>query len=175
MFSQPKLSNNDIETYIHRLVNAERRNHNLSELAYDPRLAYVALGHSSDMARRNYFDHRGRDGSDASERAMRAGYPYVKRVGNLNYTGIGENIFACGINKSTRTEIEEIRQGNRVIKRNTRVIEDPFTSIEVARLAVNNWMSSEGHRRNILTPHYNREGIGIASSASMIYVTQNFY
>ena len=34
----------------------------------------AAAGHARDMARKNYFDHRGRDGSQPKDRVLRAGY-----------------------------------------------------------------------------------------------------
>ncbi len=37
-------------------------------------LADAAAGHARDMARKNYFDHRGRDGSQPKDRVLRAGY-----------------------------------------------------------------------------------------------------
>lgn len=52
-------------------------------LAWNARLAQAALAHSRDMAARNYFSHRGRDGSQAGVRAQREGYRWY---------GIGENI-----------------------------------------------------------------------------------
>jgi uncharacterized protein YkwD len=46
---------------------------------------------------------------------------------------------------------------------------------EIAQQAVEGWMSSPGHRQNILTPQWTREGIGLAiSSDGKIYATQNF-
>ena len=44
----------------------------------------------------------------------------------------------------------------------------------VAKDAVNGWMDSPGHRKNILTPEFDREGIGVKVSAFSIYITQNF-
>jgi uncharacterized protein YkwD len=50
----------------------------------DP-LGDAAFGHSDDMARHDYFDHRGRDGSGVGQRAQRRGYRGSR---------IGENIAA---------------------------------------------------------------------------------
>ncbi len=45
----------------------------------------------------------------------------------------------------------------------------------LARKVVAGWMHSPGHRKNILTPHWKREGIGVAIGAGeKVYVTQNF-
>jgi uncharacterized protein YkwD len=54
-------------------------------LKWNERLAQTALAHSSDMAQRNYFDHRSPEGSQAGERALRSGY---------RWRSIGENIAA---------------------------------------------------------------------------------
>jgi uncharacterized protein YkwD len=52
-------------------------------LAWNAPLAAAALAHSRDMAEQRYFSHQGKDGSDAGERAHRAGYQWRR---------IGENI-----------------------------------------------------------------------------------
>lgn len=49
-------------------------------LAWNPALGNAALAHSRDMAMRRYFSHRAGDGSQAAERALRAGYSW-RRVG----------------------------------------------------------------------------------------------
>ncbi|WP_159627446.1 CAP domain-containing protein [Massilia puerhi] len=49
-------------------------------LAWNPALGNAALAHSQDMATRRYFSHHARDGSQAAERALRAGYTW-RRVG----------------------------------------------------------------------------------------------
>ena len=52
-------------------------------LVWDDRLASASLAHSTDMARGQYLEHAGRDGSGPPERATRAGYPW---------RAVGENI-----------------------------------------------------------------------------------
>jgi hypothetical protein len=52
-------------------------------LTWNSSLAASALAHSRDMAEQRYFSHQGKDGSDAGERARRAGYQWRR---------IGENI-----------------------------------------------------------------------------------
>ena len=39
---------------------------------------------------------------------------------------------------------------------------------------VDGWMNSPGHRENILTPDWRSEGVGVAVSGDVVYVTQNF-
>ena len=49
-------------------------------LIWNPALGNAALAHSEDMATRRYFSHNARDGSQAADRAARAGYTW-RRVG----------------------------------------------------------------------------------------------
>ncbi len=50
----------------------------------------------------------------------------------------------------------------------------PQTPEEVASIAVDWWMNSEGHRNNILRAKYHNEGIGVAKAANKYYLTQVF-
>ena len=54
-------------------------------LSWSSTLASAAQAHASDMARSNYFDHTGLDGSTPASRARRAGYTSDQ---------VGENIGA---------------------------------------------------------------------------------
>jgi uncharacterized protein YkwD len=45
-------------------------------LTASSRLNDAADAHARDMARRNYFDHRGRDGKQPRDRVVRAGYQF---------------------------------------------------------------------------------------------------
>lgn len=54
-------------------------------LSWKAELGKTALAHSKDMAEKDYFSHQGRDGSQVSDRASRAGYRWQR---------IGENIAA---------------------------------------------------------------------------------
>jgi hypothetical protein len=54
-------------------------------LTWAPALGAAALAHSRDMAERNYFGHRGADGSQAGDRAAREGYAWQQ---------VGENVAA---------------------------------------------------------------------------------
>ncbi|MDY0976872.1 CAP domain-containing protein [Massilia sp. CFBP9012] len=49
-------------------------------LSWNPALGDAALAHSRDMATGRYFSHRAKDGSQATDRALRAGYSW-RRVG----------------------------------------------------------------------------------------------
>jgi len=50
-----------------------------------------------------------------------------------------------------------------------------FNPKSFARAAVDGWLNSPGHRANILSPYFDRSGIGVAVSGSgMAYATQVF-
>jgi len=65
------------------LVNAARNNGRkcgserfaaAAPLSASPKLNDAAADHARDMARKNYFEHRGSDGSQPKDRVIRAGY-----------------------------------------------------------------------------------------------------
>lgn len=59
---------------IHRRTNQERERAGLPALAYDADLAAIALKHSDDMARNDYFSHTAQDGCDMTCRFEQAEY-----------------------------------------------------------------------------------------------------
>lgn len=140
------------EEEIHRLVNIERKKQGLSALSYDTKLAVVAKLHSVDMYERSYFEHDTPEGKDPTDRATSVGYQCQKRVGNLIYSGVAENIFMFEGASISFWESPE----------------------SIAIDAVSGWMDSPGHRENILTGTYDREGIGVKIGSFDVYVTQNF-
>lgn len=110
-----------------RLTNAERQKAGLPPLRLASKLGQAAQRHAEDMARNNFFDHKGSNGSQPSDRAKAAGY---------SFSYIGENIAA-----GRATPAETIRQ----------------------------WMSSPGHRSNILKREYTEIGFGYVSAPSTRY------
>ena len=65
-------------------------------LAWNNQLLQAAVGHSADMAQKNYFAHTSQDGRSASQRVTDAGY---------NWSTVGENI-AAG-----QRSVEEVMTG----------------------------------------------------------------
>ncbi len=57
-------------------------------LRWNAQLAAAALAHSQDMAKRNYFQHRGKGGTQVGDRTTRQGYAW-RRVGENIATGQG--------------------------------------------------------------------------------------
>lgn len=55
-------------------TNAERKDAGCKALKTDSRLTKSAQGHASDMAKKGYFSHTGKDGRDFADRAEDAGY-----------------------------------------------------------------------------------------------------
>ncbi len=140
------------EMEVHRLINLERGKHGLETLGYDEKLASIAKSHSKDMASNGYFSHDTPEGLDPTDRASKADYVCRYQIGNLIYSGIGENIH--------------------MVKGSSIALWSSPESI--AEMAVSDWMGSPGHRKNILTSNFSNEGIGVSISTFTIHVTQNF-
>lgn len=147
-----------LENEVHRLVNTQRQQNSLPALSQDSILAVVARGHSEDMALKKYFAHQNLAGQDPTDRGNVLGYTCRKDYPGYYTIGIGENIFQGWLYSSF-----------------TRTSRNYMTMEEIAFQSVDGWMNSPGHRENILTETYDREGIGVGiGSDESVYVTQNF-
>jgi uncharacterized protein YkwD len=51
---------------------------------------------------------------------------------------------------------------------------DPGDTTRLARIMVNNWMSSAGHRQNLLNPEFTDIGVGVAARGNDVRATQVF-
>ncbi len=159
---QPTIDIGSLETEIHNLINEEREKNGARALSFDSQLSEVARGHSQDMAQNNFFEHVNLQGQDPTERANRKGYRCYKNYGGYYTDGIAENIFQNNLYDSI-TYINLIP------------IHDWNTQGEIPQSTVQGWMDSAGHRQNILTRTYDREGIGIAISGDdKVYITEDF-
>ncbi len=157
----PKVTATDLAQRIHTLVNAERAKQGLATLDWNRALAAIAAGHSRDMAQRNYLSHDTPEGRDFEHRYRQGGFTCAIPVGNLIHAG-AENIALTRLYNTYR-------------RVNNVIIYDWNTPQQIARKTVDGWMNSPGHRKNILTPHWKREGIGVEiAPENRIYVTQNF-
>ena len=160
---KPEFNALQIEYLVHELTNKERLDHGLSQLSFDPEITQVARGHSSDMAEREYFAHETPEGLTPTDRADQNEYSCQKIVGLLMYSGIAENIFQGHLFDSYYTINNEI------------TLYEWNTEEEIAKITVDGWMNSPGHRENILTEIFDREGIGVEITQDhKVYVTQNF-
>ncbi len=81
---------------IHQKINAERTSHGLQALSWDPALAKIAAGHSTDMAVRNYFSHNDLEGHRFTFRYAAAGY--------VCQGSSGENIYWQGSSRPVSEE-----------------------------------------------------------------------
>ena len=147
---------------IHELVNKERTANGLTALSEDDALAALALGHSTDMAANNYFSHTDLSGSDPTARGNASGILCRKDYGSYYTYGIAENLFQNNLYTSVT-----LTSGTYSYAWSTEE--------EIAQSTVTGWMNSPGHRKNILTSTYDREGIGVAVSADdKVYITEDF-
>lgn len=160
---KPIIDKSKLEIQVHLLTNQYRTQNGLHELDWDDGLSNVARLHSQDMASRNYFSHDTPEGKDPTDRGTSQGYRCQKVIGNLIYSGIAENIFQNNLYDTVwyTGGIPTSYDWNNLN--------------ELATSTVDGWMDSPGHRENILTQTYDKEGIGVAiSSDDKVYITQNF-
>jgi uncharacterized protein YkwD len=159
--SKPRIAVSELEKRIHILINEERRKHGLTSLAWNGTLSKIATRHSSDMAKRNYFSHYSPEGHDFFYRYRQAGYSCAVPDGERIYLG-AENIFQNNLY-------------DRIVFVNDVAHYEWNSMTKIAKTTVRGWMNSPDHRKNILTPHWKSEGIGVAVSPdNKVYITENF-
>jgi uncharacterized protein YkwD len=159
--SKPSLSIASLEKAIHVLINKERQANGLSPLVWDEVLSEIARNHSSDMSKRKYFDHSSPEGHDYVYRYEQEGYQCAVVEGRTIHMG-AENIALNHLYDS-------------VITINGEVYYNWNSQEDLAKTTVQGWMRSPGHRKNILTPYFRKEGIGVVISPDdKVYITQNF-
>lgn len=110
------------------LINEERAKHGLEGLSIDAALMRVAQNYANELASRNKLSHRGKNGSNLSDRVHAEGYN------------------ACYLS-------ENLSKGA------------PTSAIAVA-----SWMTSAGHRRNILSNQVGEIGYGTAPGNIFVVV-----
>ena len=151
-----------LEQQVHERINQQRMDHGLGSLSFDPALADIARKHSEDMAARHFFSHTNPAGQNPTARGAAAGYLCRKNYGSYYTYGIAENLFQNNLYSAATF------YSNRETVYHWNTMED------IAQVTVGGWMNSSGHRENILTPTYDREGIGIAIASEKVYITENF-
>lgn len=147
------------------LTNAERRRAGLPEFKSNRYLSAAAMGHSRDMASRNYFNHKSKGifrRTSPRDRIEGTGYTPSMSAENIamiptfnsqmiqSYPGYGRQVVQMDSNSYNRLAIYAVQQ----------------------------WMESPGHRRNILNGNLTELGIGVAigvkDNIPYVYLTQNF-
>ncbi|MGR8979674.1 MAG: CAP domain-containing protein [Gammaproteobacteria bacterium] len=164
----PAIKTEFLERQIHRQINLERKKYKLPELDRDEQLIAIARNHSNDMANRHFFNHTNRQGERPSDRARRQGWSKKKHTGphTLMY-GVAENIYLARLYDNIVT----IKQNGRIVKKTYQWTKPD----QLIRTIVQGWMNSPPHRKIILSPRYDREGIGVFISGNDAYVTQNLF
>lgn len=138
-----------IEDLVHQGMNERRVAHGLDPLNRSQKLDAIARYKSWDMAQRDYFAHRSPDGT--SHATMR------KRYG----TSCGEQ--AQNIYKNTISGPDEY------------IKEYHDNKKQIADGAVGYLMNSTPHRKNILDPDFEVQGIGVfVDENGTVYLTQEF-
>ena len=142
---------------VHDRINRDRRRQGLPTFRWDAALGRIAGKHSRDMARRKFFGHTSPDGTGPAQRYLQARY-------------------ACGI-----TVDGVLRSGAEVIYRHApdnaeRAVTGGVQSAgDIIGAAIEAWMRSEEDRTNVLSPHWQREGVGIFMTPDgAVYMTVNF-
>jgi len=173
-----------LELRIHELVNELRNKSGLKPLQFDRRLQQIARYHSRDMAINDYFDHTSPKGETFLDRYRLFNYECEIKVVVKNETkiiplGSGEVVWGTSTVYNIYTGGENIALVyiyDSAEYVDYKVVSYKFKTLEeIARSVVDGWYQSEGHRKNMLFPHWQREGIGIyITSDGKVYVTQNF-
>ena len=161
-------------------TNVERRKFNLKQLQYHSKLRQAATLHSEQMKVHNFFNHE--NAFDARYKTLTDRINSVKDNNLHGFMCYGENIADCPIIKANENFTIENRNGTqRLFSMNGKEIL-PYTYYEFAKIVLEIWMNSPGHRENILNPDYTYLGCGCAkyekqgNGYSILYfkLTQNF-
>lgn len=73
----------DVASEVLALVNDQRAAAGCGPLAANAKLAKAAQRHANAMAAKNFFDHKGKDGSTFGSRIKAAGYKYSQAAENI--------------------------------------------------------------------------------------------
>lgn len=150
-----------LEKKIHSLINRERIKRGLRVLSWNETLHGIARKYSEDMARRGFFSHEDPEGRTFRDRYKTAGFQCRISRGDKVFLG-AENISQDNLREAAFFQDGKVSYSYK-------------TEDRIARSVVKRWMRSEGHRRNILTPYFSREGVGVAIARDgRVYVTEDF-
>lgn len=137
-------------------VNRERCRRRIAPLAADPALARAASMHSGDMVRHGFFDHASPVEGRASlrQRAALAGAAYPRLAENLAEMPLFDT--------ADRHVFVLDRAACRFALSPNGPALPRFSYAQAGQAAVDIWMDSSGHRRNLLSPELTRHGAGAA-------------
>jgi uncharacterized protein YkwD len=133
-----------LEELIFQLTNEARRQNGLPDLEPDEALSAAAQNYSDELLKGNFFSHKDLQGRGPQQRLDE------EQPAKQAYAyRVGENIAGfSGLDYSdTKT---------------------------IARMIMDGWMTSPGHRQNILQPLYTHLGVGVSIQGNQLRVTQEF-
>lgn len=161
---RPVIDPDRLAARIHTLVNQARTREGRAPLRWSEPLARIGRDHSADMAARDFFAHTNPDGETFDDRFRRHGFEC------RNPDLVGEVVGVMGENLYFSPPYRSVR----VVRRGLRMTQayDWKTLEDVARDAVQGWLDSPGHRRNLLNPDHATQGIGVVVSEKGLYVSQ---
>lgn len=137
----------EIENYLHQKINERRETNSLDSLKRSVKLNAIARYKSWDMAHRDYFAHRGPNGT--THQMMRNNF-------NSNCEISGQNILKHPHGANAVASYENSQS-------------------KWAEETINALMNSTGHRQNILDPDYEVQGIGVfVDENGTVFLTQEF-
>lgn len=164
----PRIDPLQLERQIHRQINRVRQQYGLASLVQDEKLTVIARNHSQDMARYNFFSHINLQREDPAARGKRQGWDEKKQIGPDTWkTGLAENIYLNNLYSRILTTTQ-----------NGMIVDKEYvwnSQDQIVHTTVQGWMNSPHHRKNILSPLVERQGIGIAISGHSVYVTENLF
>jgi uncharacterized protein YkwD len=132
-----------VEQNLYQQFNQLRVSRALAPLARDEQLASIARAHSADMLEEDYFGHTDPRGAGPSGRVADADRRLVGLVGENLWSGF-------------------YRPG----------CASPGYAASLAREALDRFLGSEPHRRNLLRAGYTNTGFGVVIGAGRVLVTQ---
>jgi uncharacterized protein YkwD len=151
--------NTRISDLVFTYTNPERTKRNLNELYRDTELDNIAGEMSRDMAERQFFDHINPSGEDPIDRAERHEYNQSRYLPNgKEFYGIGENIVKIPVGSV-------VKYGDI----------NPIDPDQIAKVAIQSFMTSPPHKSTLLLPEFEGIGIGTAYDGKNYYITQNFF
>ncbi len=144
-----------IDAAVFFVTNEQRVKHRLSPVSYLPDLEAMAVMHSEDMYKKDFFSHE-----NPYEKRKRTPEDRAKIAGILN-PFIAENIAQVfGLQYTSDTDVTIRGPGKFSYKPSGDLI-PPHTYLSFADMLVNEWMNSPGHRKNILSKDAVQLGCGV--------------
>lgn len=155
-------------------TNAQREKHKLTPFKFSTSLRNAAMLHSSLMVEKKFFDHKN------PVRKYRTPRDRMLHFGLQQDQISGENIgYFFAHDYKPEREYQHTKDGFFYMKGKKRIQVHTYWSF--AEYAVNQWMHSPSHRKNIMNKAYTRLGCGVILDTHMgqrelpmFKLTQNF-